>query len=473
VSDEQIKQDINFLEKPLWVIDEGLFNLQKIKKGRKMYDAQVWEASDYTYEALTTIPTRFDGIVLMSLLKEAQENNWNPMIKTSLYQIIKSCGFPLNQKHYERVKDSLDTWRHVSLHFNAFYHKPSMDQTFIKQYSELHFGVVDSWGVNKDKKGIYIRFSPEWLQIIQESRYYKYLDFGKYKTLTSPIAARLYEILVKSFEGRANWKIGAVKLAEKITMRERYASDIERKIKAAVNQVNQKTDLRIDLLIEKPQRGECFFTFTKRSDEDTGNSQDKLPVAIIHKNEEQAFIDREPTVSSAPAAPDPITQKLKTLGFMDAAKMRDHMTDQDWGLAFQDLEFEIKRRERLRRQFMQEHQGGWLRTQINNSLPGEPYQPSTWFQKHLLKQQAEKTATEIRLKEETDRELEKQVAKRKVAAIEAEIQALSPDQKADLQREAERRVLERTGGKRPIGFNGSVMFEKRIVYEEKHTANGV
>ena len=77
---------------------------------------------------------------------------------------------------------------------------------------------------------------------------------------------RLYEILVKIFQEREEWKIEAKKLAQKIPMNEKYVSDIVPKVKTAIRRINEETDLKINLEINRPDRGQASFTFQKLSD---------------------------------------------------------------------------------------------------------------------------------------------------------------------------------------------------------------
>jgi len=266
---QRVKQDINFLEKPLWVVDDFLFTRSTRKRGRHEVLTYIWETGDYLYESVLGAPTKFDGIILLYLLMQSQDKNWSETITSSLYQIMKNCGLNLGRRTYDRVKDSLLLWKNVTVHFkNSFRTKKVVNEgsMMIGNFNELHFNIIDYWGDLAGKKNtVEIRLSPLWLEAIRISQYYKLLNFSEYKKLTSPIAARLYEILIKSFEGRKIWKVGAHKLAEKITMKDRYASEIERKIKAAMNQINQKTELKILLKCKKPERGKCIFTFRKVS----------------------------------------------------------------------------------------------------------------------------------------------------------------------------------------------------------------
>ena len=119
------------------------------------------------------------------------------------------------------------------------------------------------WDLEKGTGHLNIRFAPKWLEWIKNSDYFRYIDFRQMKSLGSPLATRLYEILIKSFQGRNEWSIDALKLAAKIPMKEEYVADILPKIVKAVDIINAKTDLDITITVKRPQRGQAVITFRK------------------------------------------------------------------------------------------------------------------------------------------------------------------------------------------------------------------
>jgi hypothetical protein len=69
--------------------------------------------------------------------------------------------------------------------------------------------------------------------------------------------------LRKSFQGRSVWEISAMKLAEKIPMRERYPADVIPKIQAAVKRIKGYTSLQVQLRVKRPARGQAILMFEK------------------------------------------------------------------------------------------------------------------------------------------------------------------------------------------------------------------
>ena len=84
------------------------------------------------------------------------------------------------------------------------------------------------------------------------------------KKLKRPVSARLYEILVKTFKDREEWQIGIIKLPEKLTLSERYPSQILKKVNPAVNEINDNTELKINFNYNKKTQI-CTFTKVKQA----------------------------------------------------------------------------------------------------------------------------------------------------------------------------------------------------------------
>jgi len=218
----------------------------------------IWKDKEgYIYRCGYKPPTKLDAVFLLYLLYRSQKSGWQEEIELSRYEILKACGFKsLRPADYKRLEDSLERWKMVGVRYNGTFYDG-------RKYITLSFGIIDSWKIDESNKKLYIRFNKEWLIRIKNSTYFKYLDFNKVRSLRSPLAMRLYEILMKSFQNRDEWRIDAIKLAEKIPMKEKYPADIIPKIRSAVNRINEYTNLKIRLLVEKPKRGKAVLIFLK------------------------------------------------------------------------------------------------------------------------------------------------------------------------------------------------------------------
>jgi hypothetical protein len=246
-----VKQDIGFFEYPLWFQDSQM--------AEKTENGFIWADRDgFIYRAGYKPPTKLDSLFLLYLLYKNQEGGWNKTIEISRFEILKACGVGTSKREYKRLEDSLERWSMVRLEFKGTFYDG-------KTYQVMNFGVIDSWKIEEGSRKLQLEFSSLWLEKIKNSVYYKIIDFEQFKALRSPLATRLYEILIKSFQIRNDWFCGAKKLATKIPMQEKYAAHIIPKIQAAVRRINEKTELQIKLEVKRPERGKAIFYFFKTS----------------------------------------------------------------------------------------------------------------------------------------------------------------------------------------------------------------
>ena len=256
---ELVKQDVNFLEYPIWQVCE------------RHRENTYTDLEGYTYRVGYKMPTCVDVIFLYYLMFVSQSNNWKQKIKVSKYNILKNCKIPINGYYIKRIEESLKRWINVTLEFTGTFYDN-------KKYLTLNFNILNDWYIDEKDNTLVIEFNKFWLEKVKESKYFKMLKFDKIINLKSPIATRLYEILIKNFQNREIWEIDAHKLAKKITMKEKYLAHIIQKIKPAVNKINKQTDLNIDLKIRKKERNKAIFVFIKRNNEVEQYKQDKMIV---------------------------------------------------------------------------------------------------------------------------------------------------------------------------------------------------
>ena len=243
---KQVKQDINFLENPLWVQRDKNKRCFELKDG------------GFTITSPRKPPTRLDILFLYYLLWLSQQNDWQETIVVSHNEILKSTGVDTGGKHRKRLRESLDRWSSILLSFEGTFYDGV-------KYKSFTFHIIDSWKQREGDNLLRIRFSPEWLLQIQNSTFFERIDIVSLSKLKSSLATRLYEILSKSFHGRSIWKIDAKKLALKIPMEEKYPSSLERKIRPALRKIQERTNLNVELEIEKKERGKAIFVFRKKT----------------------------------------------------------------------------------------------------------------------------------------------------------------------------------------------------------------
>lgn len=280
MSKELIKQDINLLEYPLWFQDECEAEKSETGFTWRITKGENSDAKEFVLKTSFKPPVKTDLIFLLYLLMQSQNQSWKDEIKLSRYQILKQCGLSRNTQWYDRLEESLERWKKVEIQFNGAFYKG-------KEYETLHFGVVDSWGIEKETKKLRIRFSPEYLSMVQNTAYYRFLNFNQVKALRSPLATRLYQLLVKTFKNRDTWEIDSVLLAEKIPMKQKFPAHIVLKIKPAMNRIYKYTDLKVTVEERKKARGEIVLVFTKEAASPKEKPlEKKTPPFVMPENDE-------------------------------------------------------------------------------------------------------------------------------------------------------------------------------------------
>lgn len=244
-----VKQDINFLEFPNWVLNE---------KNRS--EELIIEKDHGTYKLTTqadSLPTKTDKVVLYYLLLKVFESKKtdNREVITSRYKIAKDVfclkGKP-GKTSYDRLWLSLKRWHKISVEFQGVFYES-------EEYTQRLFHIIDDVIFDKKTKQIKLRFNQEYLDQLKESNFCKYINYDEYKRLRKPISARFYEIIVKTFKERSVWKIEILKLKEKLTLSEKYPSDLLKKIKPSIKEINEKTELKIKFDYNQ-ESGVCTFT---------------------------------------------------------------------------------------------------------------------------------------------------------------------------------------------------------------------
>lgn len=240
-----VKQDVNFLEHPLWSPDR--------RDKRYIYKIEV-ENGMYIYEASpNNIPDDTDALFLYFFLFVAQQTS-DRTIRLSFYKILKELDYPINKQNYERLHKSLKRWQKVSVNFEGCFFKkekikkdkkPAKTITYIdKGFHILDYKIKTEKKDNKTKSVSYeIIINQEFFNAIEESAFIKYIDLKTMIKLKSPLAKRLNEYLAKQFIGRDTYIIGHEKLFGKIRLiLPKYPSDIKRKLesmKSAINKINE------------------------------------------------------------------------------------------------------------------------------------------------------------------------------------------------------------------------------------------
>lgn len=237
--------DINLLEHPLYFVDE-----KQNKEG-----VFVHKNNGYTITSFKK-PTKIDILILYFLLLKSKNQKWNKKVYVSSYEVIKNCKLSVGRNSYERIKQSLKVWVSTYISFEKCFY------THDKNKISLDLNILQHVEHTKDNK-LEIVFTDKFLAMIEESTFFQTMDFDKILQIKNPSAMRLYDILVKNFYKRTEWKISIHKLAEKIPLQEKYKSHIIKKIVSSLKIISQKTGLNISVEIETTGLNDGVFIFRK------------------------------------------------------------------------------------------------------------------------------------------------------------------------------------------------------------------
>jgi hypothetical protein len=247
MKDEMIAYDMNFSKFPTYIVD-----------AREAYKSKNYEfkrIDGYLLKAYYRVPTDTDYPILMYFVLMSQNNGWCDTVKTTIYDVLKSCNMGTSGRDYLRLKESLKRWKSVTVDFKGtFYDR--------KNYKTLHFNMIDSWRITSESV-LEVRLSKEWLLVLENSSFVNYLNFNNLLRLKSALSMRLYELLLNHIVRQKKWIICNDKLAPKLTLKSSSPSIMIPKMKNAVKEINEKTDMEISLKIQRLKRGEAKFFFER------------------------------------------------------------------------------------------------------------------------------------------------------------------------------------------------------------------
>jgi hypothetical protein len=294
-----VRQDVNFLENPLWKTDN--------RDDRHEFSIDL-PSGKYVYKAgKDDIPDDVDALFLYYFLLVSQSIK-RSVIRMTGYRILKELNFPTNNKSYERLKACLRRWGQVSIHFQGSFYviekvmekgKDKPVEKKIKRHVDKYFHILkaeivkDESGKGKKTGHVKIEFDEDFLQAIDESLFIKHIDLKTFIALRSPFARRLYEWLPKQFIKRDRFEIGVEKFFAKMRMAPTtYPSVLKRKlktIKTALHRINKHDtshQYQVNLKVGKNQQSAFVFQRSRNQHSElTKADSAQLQLPEIEKSE--------------------------------------------------------------------------------------------------------------------------------------------------------------------------------------------
>lgn len=240
---DNIKQDVNFLEYPLHVVDyQGSQQILEITTERGSFRL-VSGADD-------RLPSSEDRIILYYFMKKLMNKNYEMnVVETTRYQVCKDIWGMQGKCYYDMVYKALKRYTKLSAEFhNVFYEN--------KHHKTKIFHIIESTIIEGGKLTVY--FNNIFIQHMRESQFYRMINYEEIRTLKSNTSIRLYEYIIKQ---PLPFNIGILKLGEKLTFSKKdlFPSTILRRIKPAIIEINKKTSLKIEMKFNQETKV-CRFT---------------------------------------------------------------------------------------------------------------------------------------------------------------------------------------------------------------------
>ena len=136
MSTELIKQDINFLEFPLW--------LQDSQMAHQIEEGYIWQDREgFVYRTGYKPPVKIDLIFLLYLLLKSQQTEWKEELDLTRFEILAACSVGTSKNWYARLEESLKRWTSVVVEFEGTFY----DGT---SYQIMQFHIVDDWELEKN-----------------------------------------------------------------------------------------------------------------------------------------------------------------------------------------------------------------------------------------------------------------------------------------------------------------------------------
>lgn len=242
---KKIKEDVNFLEYPIWVVSS--------KQSRNIFSQQK-EDGNYEISCPEGLPTRFDKVVLYFLLHKYFQQENCLKVSTTRYEIAKNVLFQeknFSQSKYNRIMLALKRWQSTYIRFEStFFNREDKN---VSTYAAVkYFSILDSVVLNKETNELTATFNEHYMAQLKNSQFHRAVNFHEYKLLTRPVSARLYEILLKHLFIEKIWCVDIAELGEQLTLEKRsYPSHVIAAIKPAINDINLHTSIAFSFDYDK------------------------------------------------------------------------------------------------------------------------------------------------------------------------------------------------------------------------------
>ena len=258
----KLKVDFNLLQSGTWVLE---------KKGNQRihyFEKEVENGKIIIYNALDA-PTPFDSKVLDYLMLKSQENNWSQeVILPTISTIIKDLGLRKEKRVAERIKRSLKILKNTHIEF----HNCFIDNGVLERFEEgtwelVSIGIIEEYGFRKTKgRGnplrVRVKFTNSFISLCKHSLGYKLIPYAPIQGLRDTAYA-LYKWAWRWFNtekgygerwiGNGQSLVKWYKNELNSTGNYKYPSEVLRRIKSAIKQLNENPKVPFYLQLKEEE----------------------------------------------------------------------------------------------------------------------------------------------------------------------------------------------------------------------------
>ena len=256
----KIKFDFNLLMSGTWVLE---------KKGNQRihyFEKKVDNGKVVIYNALD-VPSPFDSKFLDYLMKISQENDWAQTIYLpTLSQVIKDLGLGRRKQSADRIRKALKILKNTHIEF----HNCFVDNGILKYFRQgdwelISIGILSKYGFERLKGrgnpiGIKIVFDDDFITICKYSLGYKLVPYAPIQGLRDTAYA-LYKWAWRWFNTEKGYGERWIGNGESLvrwyrnelnsTGNYKYPSEVLRRVKSAIEQLNNNPEVPFYLQIKK------------------------------------------------------------------------------------------------------------------------------------------------------------------------------------------------------------------------------
>jgi Replication initiator protein A len=297
ISGVEGRDELNLAEFPLAALSNRVNDGQKTLEFKDtIFDRQAGKLVERKLTVTAAdkfgLPSAMDDEIILGLIQLSKRQGFsNRTVPFSRYEIIKILGWKDESWNYHRIIKALDRWTGVTLKYeNAWWDSER------KAWANETFHIIERLTEIKGDDGRE-RAAFVWSEVIfnnLQKGHLKTLDLDIYRSLSNPVAKRLYRLLDKRFYHRKRAQFDLVELAfHKLGIARSYMiGNIKQRLQPAIAELEAVGFIKTagkDQRYEKHGVGQWNVIFAKAENSKGAQPQEtSLPLLIEPQSEIEA-----------------------------------------------------------------------------------------------------------------------------------------------------------------------------------------